>query len=250
MQRNQDIWLLDGTRTTRFTFDTGLDQCPMWSPDGRQVAFDSNRRGTRDVYLRPANGAGEDLPVVTSTRDKLVTDWSRDGRFIAYEQDPGDLWIAPRQGDGRPFVFLRTDFQELEGRFSPDGRWVAYKSNESGQFEVYVRPFSGSSSPPADGGQWQVSSDGGINPRWRSDGGELYYVAPDGTLMAVAMAVVGSTLKPGTPVALFRPRIVNGGASFLSEYDVARDGRFLINTVVDEAAPPITIIQNWKPPTE
>jgi Tol biopolymer transport system component len=250
VQRNQDIWLLDGTRTTRFTVDAGFDQCPVWSPDGRFVVFDSNRAGARDLYLRAANGAGDDRAVVTSTMDKLVTDWSRDGRFLAYEQNPGDLWIAPRQGGGRPFVFLKTDFQELEAKFSPDGRWVAYKSNESGQFEVYVRPFSGTASPPEDAGQSQVSSDGGINPRWRADGRELYYVAPDGTLMAVPMAVVGSTLTSGAPVALFRPRIVGGGAAFSTQYDVARDGRFLINTVVDETAPPLTIIQNWKPPAQ
>ena len=250
VQRNQDIWLLDGTRTSRFTVDAGFEQCPVWSPDGRYIVFDSNRAGTRDLYLRSANGAGEERTAVTSTNDKVVTDWSRDGRFMAYEQNPGDLWIAPMQGGGRPFVFLRTNSQELEARFSPDGRWVAYKSNESGQFEVYVRPFSGSSSQPADGGQWQVSSDGGVNPRWSADGRELYYVSPDGTLMAVPIAVDGITLKPGAPVVLFRPRIVNGGAAFYTEYDVARDGRFLINTVVDEAAPPITIIQNWKPPAQ
>ena len=137
----------------------------------------------------------------------------------------------------------------MEAHFSPDVKWVAYKSNESGRFEVYVRPFSGSATPAA-GGQLQVSSAGGINPRWRSDGRELYYLAPDSTLMAVPIEVRGTTLAPGAPVALFRPKIVGGGEGLFTEYDVARDGRFLINTIVGDNAPPITVIQNWKPPAK
>jgi dipeptidyl aminopeptidase/acylaminoacyl peptidase len=179
---------------------------------------------------------------------KVVTDWSPDGRFLAYEQSPGDLWILPLQGDRKPFVFLKTDFQEFEARFSPDGRWVAYQADASERFEVYVRPFSGTASQPADGGPSQVSSDGGISPQWSADGRELFYVAPDGTLIAVPISVECANLTPGAPVPLFRPRIVNGGTAPYAEYDVAPDGRFLINTVVDEAVPPITIIQNWKPP--
>jgi Tol biopolymer transport system component len=249
VQQNLDIWLLDGTRATRLTFDPANDFSPVWSPDGAQVAFDSGRTGVRDLYLKPSNGTGPEMPLVTSAKAKVATDWSRDGRFIAYEEFPGDLWIVPLAGDRRPFLFLRTDFLELEAHFSPDVKWVAYKSNESGQYEVYVRPFSDTSTP-ARGGQWQVSSAGGINPRWRSDGRELYYLAPDSTLMAVPIEVRGTTLAPGAPVALFRPKIVGGGAGFSTEYDVSRDGRFLINMIVEDSAPPITIIQNWKPQTK
>jgi len=129
--------------------------------------------------------------------------------------------------------------------FSPDGRWVAYQSNESGRLEVYVRPF------PGPGGQWQISTRGGIQPRWSTNGKELYYIAVDGTLMAAANAVRGAALEPGVPAALFQPRIFGGGtnANNKQQYDIASDGRFLINITTDDAAAsPITLLQNWHPP--
>jgi Uma2 family endonuclease len=146
------------------------------------------------------------------------------------------------EGDRKPFAFLNTSFGKRSGQFSPDGRWVAYQSNESRRDEVYVRPFPGAA------GQWQISTSGGSQARWRADGKELYYIDPDGKLMAAPIAVKGGTLEPGTPMALFQTRIFGGGASTGQQYDVARDGRFLINTVLDDAASPITLILNWKPP--
>ena len=119
---------------------------------------------------------------------------------------------------------------------------MAYGSNESGRYEIYVRPF-----PKADG-QWQMSTAGGIWPRWRPNSKELYYIAPDGRLIAVPIAVNGTTLEPGAPVALFQTRIVGGGTNIDlgRQYDVAADGRFLINVTTDEAsAEPITVILNW-----
>ena len=158
------------------------------------------------------------------------------------------------EGDRTPWVLLKTPFDERYGTFSPDGRWMAYQSNESGREEIYVRAFAGPAAPGASasqvGGQWQVSTAGGIFPRWRRDGQELYYLAPNGTLMASPIAVTGVTLAPGAPVALFPTRILGGGvetAGLGRQYDVTRDGRFLINTVLDEAAAPITLIQNWTP---
>jgi len=128
-------------------------------------------------------------------------------------------------------------------RFSPDGRWVAYQSSESGRFEIYVRPF------PELGGLWQVSTSSGIQPRWRRDGRDLYYIAPDGKLMGVPITVEAGTVKPGTPVALFQTRVALGATVNRQQYDVAPDSRFLINqTAGDAAAAPITILQNWKPP--
>jgi serine/threonine-protein kinase len=124
---------------------------------------------------------------------------------------------------------------------------MAYHSNESGRFEIYVRPF------PGPGGQWQVSTAGEIYPRWERGGKEIYYVAPDGNLMAAPIAVNGATIEPGRPVALFHPRIYGGGTdvNIGAQYDIAREGRFLINTVLeDAAASPITLLQNWKPPAK
>ena len=143
-------------------------------------------------------------------------------------------------------MFLNTEFDERHGQFSPDGRWIAYRSNESGRYEIYVRSFSGPD------GQWQISTAGGIAPRWRHDGKELYYIAPDGKLMAVPIRGQGTTLEPGTPVALFQTRIVGGGTyPNRQQYDVASDGRFLINVSTDDAtASPITLLLNWKPPAK
>ena len=165
------------------------------------------------------------------------------------------------EGDRTPWVLPKTPFQERWGTFSPDGRWVAYQSDESGRDEIYIRPFAGPAASGAVlrqgsgqaasqvGGQWQVSTAGGIYPRWRQDGAELYYVSPTGALMAAPITVTGASVAPGAPVALFPTRIVGGGVEAIQgrQYDVTRDGRFLINTVLDEAAAPITLIQNWTP---
>ena len=139
------------------------------------------------------------------------------------------------------FRSLSTQFSEAQGAFSPDGKWVAYQSNESGRYEIHVRPF------PGPGGQWQVSTSGGISPRWRADGKELYYIAPDSKLMAVGVSTQGTTFTPGTPEALFPTHITPG--VFKQQYDVAHDGRFLINTELDTASTePIHLLLNWKPP--
>ena len=253
VQSNTDIWLLDATRTTRFTFDPGLDRYPIWSPDGSRIVFDSNRKGHRDLYMKSSNGAGSEELILESAQDKVVNDWSRDGRFLSYAslgpETERDLWLLPMEGDRRPFVFLKTDFDERSGHFSPDGRWVAYTSNESGRYEIYVRPFSGTTPGASTGGQWQVSTSGGVSPRWRADGKELYYMAPDSKLMAAPITASGATITPGTPVLLFQTRIYGGGtdATFGTQYDVTADGRFLINTVLEDAASPITLLQNWAP---
>ncbi len=121
---------------------------------------------------------------------------------------------------------------------------MAYQTNESGRFEVVVQPF------PEAGGKWQVSTAGGVAPRWRADGKELYFLAPDATMMAVPVTVAGASLEAGTPLPLFRTRIVDGGTvtNNRPQYAVARDGRFLINQpVADATVAPITLILNWQP---
>ena len=150
-------------------------------------------------------------------------------------------------------MFLATPFDERNGQFSPDGRWVAYDSNETGRVETYVRPFvppDATGTPAAAaGGQRQVSTAGGTMPMWRPDGTELYYLNPAGEMMAAPITVVGDTLEPGAPVVLFPTRIVGGGVErqIGRQYDVAADGRFLINMELDDAtAAPITLIQNWR----
>lgn len=178
--------------------------------------------------------------------------WAPDGRFLLFRsQDPvtqSDLWVLPLDGDRTPRIFLKTPFDERTGAFSPDGKWVAYQSNASGPLEVYVRPFlaSGGTSDA----QWQISRAGGIQPRWRADGRELYFIAPDGTLMVTPIAAQSDGLRPGAPVPLFHTRMWGGGttANAKQQYDVAADGRFLINVANDETtSTSITLIQNWTP---
>ena len=215
--------------------------------------------GARDLYLGAASRAGAETLLLASPQSKFATDWSANGRFLLYySTDPltgRDLWVLPMDGDSTPRVFLQTPFDESFGTFSPDGRWVAYQSNESGRPEIYIRPFAGAAASGtgtiAAGGQWQVSTEGGIVPRWRFDGRELYYVAPSGAMMEAPITVAGGTLAPGAPVALFSTRIMGGGADSGQgrNYDVARDGRFLINTELNEATAPITLLMNWNPET-
>ena len=148
--------------------------------------------------------------------------------------------MLPLDGDRQPFPFLQTEFEERQAQFSPNGRWLAYISNESGRFEVYVRLF-----PPA-AGKWQVSTGGGEQPRWRRDGKELFYAAPDHTLMALDVKTDAPTLQSGVPKALFGTRIIESGTPG-SDYAVTADGqRFLLNSLIEEAShSPITVVLNW-----
>ena len=255
VQGNIDIWLRDLLRggMTRLTFDPADEAgLVVWSPDGRRVAFGSSRTGAFSLYLRPSDGSGTDVRFGPPDNSKLPTDWSRDGRWLLYfEIGPAtagrDVWALDMEATDRPpRVVANTPAEESQAQFSPDGRWVAYQTNASGRFEVVVQPFEDA------GGKWQVSTAGGVSPRWRADGKELYFLAPDATMMAVPVTAAGTSFSAGSPVALFPTRIVEGGtARTLPQYAVARDGRFLINQPVGDAtAAPITLILNWKPPAK
>jgi hypothetical protein len=249
IQNNIDVWLIDVLRggTTRFTVDAAADQKPIWSPDGMQIAFSSNRKGIYDLYLKLSSGAGAEALLLESPHTKTMEDWSADGRFVLYQEAGSttgwDLWALPMVGDRKPMAVANSPFEERNGQFSPDGRWVAYQSNVTGRFEIYVQPF------PGPGGKWKVSTAGGTFPRWRADGKELFFIAPNGKLMSVPVGTSRSTLEAGTPTALFQTRIVTGGiANQEAQYAISRDGRFLINNRVDQSTTtPITLILNWKP---
>ena len=253
---SQDLWMLDGARASRFTFAPAQDIFPVWSPDGTRIVYTSRRTSLGGLLQRLTNGSGDDEPLLSTDQNLTPTGWSRDGRFLMYMSiDPktnADLWVLPMTGaERKPFLFLKTPFREAYGTFSPDGRWVAYHSNESGRPEVYIRPFAppGTTGASATGGQWPVSTAGGILPMWRADGKELYYVNPDGAMMAAPISVNGSTVDPGTPVMLFPTRMHGGGADIQvgPQYDVTADGRFLINTLLNDVPTPITLLQNWHP---
>ena len=243
-QRARDIWIFDVARglRTRFTFDPADDVSPIWSPDGSRVVFASRRKGHGDLYQKASSGAGDEDVLFADSLDKFPVSWSPDGHFIIYVAAGGttrsDLWVLPLSGDRKPFPFLQTQFTEAQGQFSPDGRWIAYASSESGRPEVYVAPF------PAPGGRWQISTAGGNWPRWRHDGKEIFYLAPDNKLMVATVNGQGAGFAVGAVGPLFdvRPSPVR------YSYDVSPDGQqFLVNTVGNQAAPatPITVVVNW-----
>jgi Tol biopolymer transport system component len=244
---NTDVWIYEasGGVPTRLTTDPSLDTNPSWSPDGTRIVFMSLRRAHPDLYLKNADGSGSDQPLLVSERTKYPTDWSHDGRSILFrsldDETNFELWSLPVGASPEPVPFLKAVFGVSHGQFSPDGRLVAYTSNESGRWEVYVSPY------PGPGGNWKVSIAGGSEPRWRRDGRELFYLAPDGKLMAVAVSS-GATFEAGTATPLFqthrRERI---SATDLFSYDVAPDGQhFLVNTDVGEVNPsPLSLVLHW-----
>jgi Tol biopolymer transport system component len=249
VQGNQDIWIIDQLHTTRLTFDAADDRLPWWSPDGSRVVYSSLRAGRNTPYEKRADGTGAEEKFADGpTPEQFLigpTDWSRDGRFMLIDQAPNDIWVVDIGDQSKSFKFLgvQAPIATRLARFSPDASWVAYQSNETGRAEVYIRTF------PAGGGQRQVSTAGGAQPLWSHDGRELYWIAPDAKLMAAPIAFSGASATPGPPVVLFQTHILMGGADqpARGQYAVAADGRFLINTVVDEeAVMPITIIQHWR----
>ena len=246
---NEDVWVHEVGRSLkrRLTFDAAPDGRPIWSPSGKEIAFRSNRgEGYDKIYIRPADGTGEPALLVDNPLDEIPNDWSPDGKYLLYsvngEETAWDLWYLKRKEDGsgfEPVPFLQTSFSERAAKFSPDGRFVAYVSDESGRNEVYVRPF------PGGDGKWQVSGNGGTQPRWGKDGKELFYVERD-TLMAVAVATTPS-FTSGAVTRLFQDAYLLGLDA--PRYDVSGDGRrFVLREPVagtEEKPPSIHIVENW-----
>lgn len=244
---NTDIWVMDAVRgvSQRMTSDRAIDFVSDFSEDGSRIVFGSDRAGgISDLYERPVHGGGTDTLLLESSEQKAPVDWSADGRYILYtSQSPKtgiDLWVLPLFGDRKPRPVVQTPFTDgasfSGAEFSSDGRWLAYQSNETGQNEIYIQPF------PGPGAKVRMSSGGGTNPRWRQDGRELFYIAPDRRLMAVPLSFYDSTLKHEEPIALF----VIPPYEPHSAYSTSPDGqRFLVNTLVGDNST-ITIVLNWK----
>jgi Tol biopolymer transport system component len=233
---------------SRLTFDPARDQFPVWSPDGKRIAFASDRTGNFDLYQHASNGAGQDELLLKSNHQKYPTDWSSDGRYLLYSDlDPKtkpDLWVLPMESassERKPVLFLRTDLHtdlyKGNGKFSPDVHWIAYESTESGRVEIYVQPFP---SAEGGGGKWMVSHGGATQPRWRGDGKELLYLAADGNVMAVPVSTSGAAFEAGTPAVLFKGPPNHG-------WDVSADGKRFLFPVPsgDTAQAPFTVVQNW-----
>jgi Tol biopolymer transport system component len=245
-QGNRDLWLIDLTtgKPTRFTFDPAQELFAVWSPDGSRIVFSSDQEGPRHIYQKAATGAGQEELLLKTDQNKFPTDWSADGRFIAYvAYDPKtklDIWVLPLFGDLKPIPFLQTNFNERNARFSPDGRWIAYTSDESGINQIYVQGF------PTLGSKQQVTTNGGYFLAWRRDGTELFYVASDKKMMAVEVKEEDGTFKSGAPKPLFDFR----GPSFnaaVAQFAVTSDGqKFLVaSTLPQITSAPITVVMNW-----
>ena len=247
----EDIWVVNlaGGTEARLTVDPGGGSEPIWSSDGRAILFQSHRAAKElALYLKDAGGAGSENAVEVIARDSHLWDWSRDGRFIVYStlgtQHASDLWVLPRVGDRVPFPFAQSAFNKTQAQVSPNGRWLAYTSYESGKDEMYVQSF------PAPGSRRQVSLAGGMQPRWRRDGAELFYLGSDQTLMVLPVTTTEGAFETGRPRPLFRTRMIPQGSQSLwfdTMYDVTPDGqRFLINsTMTATGANPINIVVNW-----
>jgi Tol biopolymer transport system component len=239
-----DVWLLDGARGTasRLTFDPAPDSDPIFSPDGRWVAFYSGRQPP-GIYRKASSGAGADELVAATGPATYPRDWSLDGQFLLYDSGPGGtMWGLPTDGDRKPFPYppgVPKGAKLTSGHFSGNAKWVAYVSDETGQPEIFVQDF------PSGAAKFQVSIAGGTEPRWRRDGRELYFLAADGRIMALDVEIT-PTFRLGVPKPLFQTRL-NMLAPPARRYGVSADGkRFMMNVPVGtDAVPPITVVMNW-----
>jgi Tol biopolymer transport system component len=240
--RHVNVWIhdLNSDATARLGFGPWLEQVTIWNPNGKQVLYTSNEKLFFSLYLKNADGSGSAQNVMDfGTPQQGPWDWSRDGKYVLVRKER-ELWYMTMP-DAQAHPLLQSQSLIRNAQFSPDGKLVAYASSETGTWEVYVSPF------PGFGSKWQVSRGGGEEPRWRRDGKELFYLAPDGRLMA-ADVKTGAGFEVGFPSVLFvtHPRQPISAMDFFS-YDVTADGqRFLVNTKVDTSnSAPLSVILNW-----
>jgi len=244
-----DIWLVDLARNTsaRFTFDAGTHANGTWSPDSSRVAY--RLTGPKGDVLAVKDAAGALAPTELAKppigTSIVMWDWTRDGRYlVCHVVDPKtglDLWAVPVGGDAKPFPLVQMSGIQVHAQVSADGRWLAYSSSESGGFDVYVQDF------PTPRRRWKISINGGVQPHWRRDGKELFFLAGDGKLMSVPIES-GPTFNPGVPVPLFQTRTPGGPfAVTRRHFQPSPDGqRFLVkNVAADALTSSYVLMLNW-----
>jgi serine/threonine-protein kinase len=237
LDANRDLWIYDFARKTLspFTSWAAADYGGVWSPDGRRIAFVSERP-VYQVFQKSISGTAPEEPIVAGSYDTEPTSFSPDGKVLVYtqstHQNGTDILMMSIEGDRKPKPILNSTSNEDHGIVSPDGRWLAFQSDESGRFETYVQPF------PTGQERWQVSNEGGRFPRWRKDTAELFYLSNQG-IMGVGYRVSGNEFVPATPT------LILSGKYF--EFDVAPDGqRFIVNRPDPNARPiDVHVVVNW-----
>ena len=238
-----DLWVVDLLRggSSRLTYDPGPDMFATFSPDGKQIAFASNRGGTFGIYVKSATGVGaEELIQKVPAGNLGIASWSPDGKTLLYNvlssETSWDAWALPLTGDRKASVLLKSKFNDYRTRFSPDGRWFVYTSDETGRPEIYVQTF------PLSGGKWQVSVNGGVEAVWRGDGKEIFFDSPDGKIMAVDVNL-GASFEAGVPHQLFQLPSPIIGTRFVATTD---GKRFLVPLAAKSTErPKLTAVLNW-----
>ncbi|MBI3049747.1 MAG: serine/threonine-protein kinase [Acidobacteria bacterium] len=246
--QENDIWIWDLTRETltRLTFDPGWDRMPVWTPDGRRVAFSSQRAGGDNLFWQAADGTGPVERLTESPNAQFPTSFLPDGTRLVFREGmangASDIGVLTLEGERRTTPLMQTASAEWNPDISPNGRWIGYQSNDSGRDEIYVRPF-----PNVDAGRWQVSTGGGTRPLWARNGRELFYLVGQGRVMAVP-------IQPGPTFVFGNPQVIVDGPYLAPEpgrtYDVSPDGkRFLMikESGVDQGSAPreIVVVLNW-----
>ena len=248
-EENRDIWVWDLARTTltRLTFDPAIDQAPVWMPDGQRLLYSSARAdGVANLYLQPADGTHDAERLLESAASHFPTAVTPDGtQAILSSPGQGDLMAVGLRAPRRIELLTRTPFSERNGTISPNGRWLAYSADDSGQHEIYVRPF-----PKADTGRWPVSTGGGVQPRWSHAGGELFFRTLSDTLMHVAVHSA-SAWNASPPAKLFEMQAYFlGSANGFTPYDLsANDRQFLLikpdPLEARTSSSRMILVQNW-----
>jgi Tol biopolymer transport system component len=247
---NIDVWIHDLVRgiPTRLTFDAAADESPVWSPDGKQVAFSSTRDGSQQIYRKDSSGAGSEEQLTRGGSAKITAQWSHDGKYILYREGNAgtgrDLMALPLDNPQKPFAVVQSKFNDSTGAISPDGKWVAYSSNESGIHEIYVQAFPGVAGAPA--GRWQISNGGGYEVRWRGDSQEIYY-RNDSKMMAAVIHASPQGIRAEVPTELFSSS--EFGALTFNEFDVTPDGKrfvMILNNANEGSSQILHVISNWQ----
>jgi Tol biopolymer transport system component len=238
-----DVWVYDFDRATLTRLTTeGSSQYPVWSPDGRNIAYRSTRSGSRNLFWKSADGATAQERLTLSERVQTPWSFSHDRAVLAYDEQSAetgkDIWMLPLDGDRKPRPFLRERFQESQPRFSPTDPLLAYVSDQSGHVEVYLQPY------PESGTRWQISIDGGTDPTWAPDGRELFY--RNGRKVMSVRVARGATTKVSSPHLLFEGDFVYGEP--VIDFAVHPDGQRFLMIQPSRKDPPVShinLVLNW-----